>query len=1286
MGMTSVVSRAVVVLISVVMVMSAVPMLVPSTSPVGEAAAQTGGYVHVGWMQKFQNWNPLNIELVSDWVATFLVYSSLFQYDEAFEGIENNLATGYYQQTHGTGNMSTWINITDSAYFRNKVAPTDTSHQLTAVDVKYTIELIQGNPGGVWDYYVANITGVYVINPYQVKIDTEYPKATLIDDLVWVPIVPKYWWENPLNVDPDKVLANLSPFDLIGSGPFYFEDQKLNQWYQFTTAPNYHCTADYGEARDIDFEGIIYTIYSNPSGLKLAIESGAEDVIDASGIPPQTWDSLGVGYPNIVKQVTNELGIYDICINAIPEEFRTKSYCNGNLILLDKVVRKAIGMTLNRQSLIDNYFGGRPIAADTVLNPGPWHADLASYTDVLPYDPAAARTMLEAAGYIDGPDADSILEVTATSAAYTEHGVAIGTPLEFRLRVPDSDDAYGTIGEAWVDWARQAGIQFNFEEVSEGIMISFDWYKAYFDVWVWSWYWGPEPLSNLAVWRTAEVKEGGDNCAGPIVDDWYWVDEEEKIARCSFDDVLEEAMRTVDVNERKALVDELQVMIYDSYTEFPPIHPNGLYAMSTADYVGWGDWTNNLARTIISDMLWVWYDLEPTSANLNPEFNTPLGDSEWEVNLPASFTVGVSDEDGDDIMMNWNWGDGTDNTTQTISGVDTTIEQMVTQTHTYTVKGEYTIVVSIRDDQHTSWNADIATVNVVGDTNLGPEIGTVAADPAMAYVGEQVTWTAEARDAEQGVTGEGLLFTWDWGDGSPCTIQLVKPVANDTYIANTQTHTWTYDDTFDVTVSVWDGFEDEENVFHNVSVTKSYDVIENSPPDVMVSSISGIEGVEVYCVATAADPDPDVLTITWEWDDGTYSVTTHDTSGAKGVPVTSVVSHTWSTQGTYPVTVYVDDGEGTGHNVSTSIDADIMGASDDAPPGSIALVVTPYPPYVNEEITLNVSAYDANGDVLTVTIEFGDDDIAVEMTAGGTTNLQYVEFTHTYTAANTYMVTVHVDDGTTNVTTDPPFTLVISLPTANRAPVLTLSTAYSFYLGVEKQIKPSEVYDPDDDPLSVWYDWGDESPLTKGDDSAGYAASHTYLTAGDYTLSVYADDGQGHNTTKTASLNVQEDNRRPSVGPILKTPLKESYELDENITFSFVVADKEGDDVQVFIDFGDGTNQTLNITDLQPATNRSLSFVHAYGEEGEYSVKVVVKDDYLHAYDWLSSETKVEVKAEKAGDLSTAAIIGIVVAVVIVVALAVLLLMRKKKGKAEEGGMEGMVSPEATEPGPPPPP
>ncbi|MCJ7488794.1 MAG: PKD domain-containing protein, partial [Thermoplasmata archaeon] len=620
---------------------------------------------------------------------------------------------------------------------------------------------------------------------------------------------------------------------------------------------------------------------------------------------------------------------------------------------------------------------------------------------------------------------------------------------------------------------------------------------------------------------------------------------------------------------------------------------------------------------------------------------------------------------------------------------DTTIPQIREWTpQSFDTIGTYTLRVGLKDENHDYETVKTAPITIVSEANLGPEIESVTWEPYRVLIDDEVTWSAEAKDHEQGPDGEGLLFTWDWDDGT-FTTTLYKPVANDTLVKDEQTHVWDAIDVYDVKVSVWDGAEEETNLFHNVSVTiyGEFEVFENTPPTiVMASNISGLQGEEVACEAIAIDQDPDVLTFTWDWDDGTYSVTEHDTSANRAEEVASTESHTWDTAGIYEVTVWVDDGEG--HNVSSeAVFAAILSPGSEAPPGSITIKQSPSPGAVDIPVILTVGASDANEDELTITIDFGDDegDETLE-TAGGTTEMQYVEFSHTYVDEGTYIVTAHVYDGTTNVSATRDVLVV-----ANEPPKLTLADTYTFYYNQSKTIKPVSIRDADGDPLSVWYNWGDDTPMTKGDPDSGFAAPHTYNQTGEFVLTVYADDGRGNNKSETADVIVQDANRKPTiVGLIEKSdPAGDAYASGETIHFNVTIADKEGDNVTVTITFGDGSDPQEVQMDLAPQTNTTVAFSHAYeaGSVTPYEVVVVVEDDKDHSdMTWSSLSTQVTVTKDEGG-ISSTLLLGVGLGVAIAVAAIALLLRRKGKGDSPAGGMdemEGMAPPELDEPAPPP--
>ncbi|MGQ9587592.1 MAG: ABC transporter substrate-binding protein [Thermoplasmata archaeon] len=1268
---------------------SVVPMMTFGGEPTVENVAAQANIVKVGWLSEIVVWNPLNIEMVEDYVACYLVYSCLVTYDENWEGPVGDLALSWNQTVHPDGTMTTYFNLTHNAYFRNKANPSDTSYRLTSRDVVWTYELIMNTTGGSWDFYLRNVTAITAVDPFTVRIDTDYTKATLIDDLTGIPILPCDIFSKNKQFMRDPIKYSMDPTENIGSGPFYFDSWLRGSWYQFRTAPNYHGTADYPALKTVDIDGVLYTVFSDTSGMVLAMNNLNQDCIVLTGDVNLFKNQLGG--PGVYKVAVPEPGICDIAINGIPEDFTTNQWGFGDEFLRDYWVRKAIMMTLDkdyiRESLMFNY----SIIADSVVQPGYWH-----YTpqNQVSFDPAGAKALLEAHGYAD-IDGDGYLEATADAYPVQMGWKSVGAELSgLRCQAPDTDPSWGNIAFAWAGWARQAGIGFVPSVENEVTMINKAWYKADYDIWVWHWGWGPEPLgAALSVWMTEELTYGGDNCQMPMGPWWYGPSNASASPTgepySAFDENFTEALHTLDKSERKLIIDKLQQWIYDSMCENPPYYDVGLYGYTEVRYTGWGDWRTHPGRTVTSDLLWLWFDLEP-AANLPPVIDSAPGDQDVLVNEPVTFAFTCHDPEGNPLTVNWSFGDGgvAQNTSNTGTEQPTTFRQ--THTYTATTTG-LTLEVSAWDGLPNHEIAAVATINVVSAPNLGPQIMSLTNDTAPpAYVGANVIWSCTAKDNESGTSGYGLKFTWDWDDGTYDVHKNTTPVPDNTEYTDTVGHAWDAAGTYSIIVSVWDGYDVETNEQHNVSIYIGYTIIENLPPDApTISAMPGIEGQAVPCSASSSDPDPDTITFTWDFGNSTYIVTTDTGPGV----VISEVEFTWSLPGRYLVTVYVDDGKG--HNVSASANATIAAAGEEVPPSIGIVRQYPDPVYEGATFALDITVSDANADTITVTVDFGDGELAVATTAGGTTGAQHVNVTHSFAAAGTHTVTIYADDGmggdhNVSKTFDVD---VVAAPT-NQPPEFTLASAYTAYYNQTFSIAPVTIRDPDDDPLTVWYDWGDDSPLSMGDPTGTppHVASHVYRAIGTLTLNVSANDSQGHNVTKSVSVTVSDANLKPTVVSLVVAPSKAKYLPDETIWFNVTVKDFEGDQLTITIDFGDNSPvETKTVTPAPNTPSEVQTFTHSYADENlaGYTVRVTVKDDQDHSnMTWASITYKVVVEAEKkGGGISTAvlAAIGAVIVIIVLGAVAAVLLRRRKKEGREappEGGMEGMAPPPPEPPKP----
>lgn len=157
-----------------------------------------------------------------------------------------------------------------------------------------------------------------------------------------------------------------------------------------------------------------------------------------------------------------------------------------------------------------------------------------------------------------------------------------------------------------------------------------------------------------------------------------------------------------------------------------------------------------------------------------------------------------------------------------------------------------------------------------------------------------------------------------------------------------------------------------------------------------------------------------------------------------------------------------------------------------------------------------VGSSDPDGNPLTYTWDFGDGTPTV---AGQTVN-------HTYTSAagSPYTVTLTVSDG---VATDTATASVrVSDPAAeNGTPVAVISAPLECTTGVTcTGFSGEDSSDPDGDPLTYTWDFGDGAPQV-----AGQTASHTYTSSAGspYTVTLTVSDGEA-SSTETASVVVTD--------------------------------------------------------------------------------------------------------------------------------------------------------------------
>jgi len=190
----------------------------------------------------------------------------------------------------------------------------------------------------------------------------------------------------------------------------------------------------------------------------------------------------------------------------------------------------------------------------------------------------------------------------------------------------------------------------------------------------------------------------------------------------------------------------------------------------------------------------------------------------------------------------------------------------------------------------------------------------------------------------------------------------------------------------------------------------------------------------------------------------------------------------------------------------------------------------------------------------------------------------------------------------------------------------------------------------DPDGTIVGYEWsfGDEATAT------GITASHSYSSAGTYTVTLTVTDNNGLTGTTTKSVTVAPHEIEPQAPSASFTSSPHSPEVGETASFDASgSSDPDGTIVNYIWDFGDGT------------TGAGKTATHSYDSEGTYTVTLTVEDNDENTADTTRTIKVTEVPGpDEAEGFPYWILIPIIVAIVIA-ALVIWYFLKKKKPKEE---------------------
>ncbi len=224
---------------------------------------------------------------------------------------------------------------------------------------------------------LAGVRAVELVDSLTVRVRFEHPQPTFPDVFTDLAILPAHRFVGVPPAEIRRAAFNTAP---VGNGPFAFVEYRPNQRWAFRKVDDF--PASLGRPT---IERFVIVVVDEPSTKLAALTSGE---VDFAGITAAHAEFVRrdpalrvVDYPMIFS--------YALVWNLRREPFD------------DERVRRALTMALDRGAIVDATLYGFGTPADgPVPSEHPWFERV----EPVPHDVAAARALLDAAGWTSGPD------------------------------------------------------------------------------------------------------------------------------------------------------------------------------------------------------------------------------------------------------------------------------------------------------------------------------------------------------------------------------------------------------------------------------------------------------------------------------------------------------------------------------------------------------------------------------------------------------------------------------------------------------------------------------------------------------------------------------------------------------------------------------------------------------------------------------------------------------------------------------------------------------------------
>ena len=521
----------------------------PGTAITADAGTRTTGNdkvtFTVGITQDVDSLNPFTGIVSSAYEIYQLQYETLTDYGVKDFSAQPALAESWDVSDDGL----TW-----TYHLRDGLTWSD-GEPLTANDVAYTFNRImtgkyeQTNFGN----YVAALTSVEATDDRTVVMKVKKPTPIMLH--LYVYILPEHIWKDIDEKEVKSFANEPGPDGIVGSGPFTVVEHQKGQFIRLEANKSYYKGAPH-------IDELVFRVFQNQDSLAQALRRGEIDFADS--LNANVFDSLKDA-EGVKTFPATYSGFDEIAFNTGAALDDGTPIGDGHPALKDVELRRALSYAIDTQTLVDRVLGGYGSPGSSVIPPLYESLHYDPGETAFTFDPEKAKTLLDEAGYTEGPDGIRTMP----------NG---GQKLSFRLFGRSSSQTSQQSVQFVSGWLEDVGIEVKPKIVSEDALTEIIG-EGNFDLFEWGWVVEPDPNYQLSTFTCANrsYKDGGSVYAN--LSDSFYCDEE-------YDALNKKQSEQIDSEERAETVKAMQKMLYDSAAYIVTFYYDNLEAYRSDRFTG----------------------------------------------------------------------------------------------------------------------------------------------------------------------------------------------------------------------------------------------------------------------------------------------------------------------------------------------------------------------------------------------------------------------------------------------------------------------------------------------------------------------------------------------------------------------------------------------------------------------------------------------------------------------------------------------------------------------------